>query len=74
MIRSRLVVRRSTLASFIALLVAIVPLTACAQQTDTTIAVQPNARIQIQNFAGSVRVRAWDRNAVRIVASAEPAR
>jgi DUF4097 and DUF4098 domain-containing protein YvlB len=30
--------------------------------------VQPNARIQIQNFAGAIRVRGWDRNAVRIVA------
>jgi len=38
----------------------------CAQQNDTTIAIAPNARIQIQNFAGSVTVRAWDRPAVRI--------
>jgi DUF4097 and DUF4098 domain-containing protein YvlB len=43
------------------------PIVACAQQTDTTIAVAPNARVQIQNFAGSVKVRAWDRNAVRVV-------
>jgi DUF4097 and DUF4098 domain-containing protein YvlB len=45
---------------------AVSPIAACAQQTDTTIAVQPNARVQIQNFAGSVRVVAWDRNAVRV--------
>ncbi|HET9010457.1 MAG TPA: DUF4097 family beta strand repeat-containing protein [Gemmatimonadaceae bacterium] len=45
---------------------AVSPIVACAQQTDTTIAVQPNARVQIQNFAGSIRVVAWDRNAVRV--------
>lgn len=61
------VVRRSPLA-FLALVVAVLPIAACAQQTDTTIAVEPNARVQIQNFAGSVRVRAWDRSAVRVVA------
>ena len=54
-------------AGFLRLLVGVAPLVACAQETDTTIAVQPNARIQIQNFAGSIRVRGWDRNAVRIV-------
>jgi len=61
------VVRRSPLG-LLRLLVCLAPIVACAQQTDTTIAVQPNARIQIQNFAGSIRVRGWDRNAVRIVA------
>jgi DUF4097 and DUF4098 domain-containing protein YvlB len=61
------VVRRSPVA-FLTLLVGVAPIVACAQQTDTTIAVQPNARIQIQNFAGSIRIRGWDRNAVRIVA------
>jgi len=61
------VVRRSPVG-FLRLLVCLAPIVACAQQTDTTIAVQPNARIQIQNFAGSIRIRAWDRNAVRIVA------
>jgi len=61
------VVRRSP-AAFLTLVVGVSPIVACAQQTDTTIPVQPNARIQIQNFAGSIRIRAWDRNAVRIVA------
>ena len=55
--------------SLLPLLLAVVPLTACAQGTDTTVTVQPNARVQIQNFAGSVTVRTWDRNAVHIVAS-----
>ena len=61
------VVRRSPVG-FLRLLVCLAPIVACAQQTDTTIAVQPNARIQIQNFAGSIKVRGWERNAVRIVA------
>ena len=56
---------RSTLT---ALLVSVSPVAACGQQTDTTVAVQPNARVQIQNFAGSVTVRGWDRSAVRVVA------
>ena len=38
----------------------------CAQQNDTTVPIAPNARIQIQNFAGSVAIHAWDRAAVRI--------
>jgi DUF4097 and DUF4098 domain-containing protein YvlB len=54
--------------SLAVLLVAAAPMAACAQQTDTTIAVPPDARIRIQNFAGSVTVRAWDRSAVRVVA------
>jgi hypothetical protein len=44
------------------------PATVHAQETDTTLAARPDARIQIQNFAGSVTVRAWNRNAIRIVA------
>jgi DUF4097 and DUF4098 domain-containing protein YvlB len=47
---------------------AITPVTACAQQTDTTITAQPNARVQIRNFAGSIKVRTWDRNTVHVVA------
>lgn len=47
-----------------------VPAAACAQRTDTTVSVQPNARVRIQNFAGSVTVRGWERNAVRVVAGA----
>jgi DUF4097 and DUF4098 domain-containing protein YvlB len=54
-------------SSLLAML-AFIPTASCAQQTDTTITVPPNVRIQIQNFSGSVTVRAWDRNAVHIVA------
>jgi DUF4097 and DUF4098 domain-containing protein YvlB len=68
MIRKRDVARWSW--SVIALpLFALTPLTACAQGTDTTVAAQPNARVRIQNFSGSVIVRTWDRNAVHVVAS-----
>lgn len=45
------------------------PAAACAKQTDTTITVRPDARVQVQNFAGSITVRGWDRNAVRVVAT-----
>ena len=56
-----------SVAGFLRLLLGVAPIVACSQRTDTTIAVQPNARIQVQNFAGSIRVRGWERNAVRIV-------
>jgi DUF4097 and DUF4098 domain-containing protein YvlB len=59
-------VRRSQ-NELLRLLVGVAPILSCARHTDTTIAVQPNARIQIQNFAGSIRVHGWERNAVRIV-------
>ena len=49
------------------MLLAVVPTAACAQQIDTTVAARPNARVEIQNFAGTVVVRTWDRPAVRIV-------
>jgi DUF4097 and DUF4098 domain-containing protein YvlB len=56
-------------AALTVVLATVAPLSACAQRTDTTIAVQPNVRVQVQNFAGSIHVRGWDRNAVRVVAS-----
>ena len=49
--------------------VLLLPAAACAQPTDTTVTVSPNARIQIQNFAGTIAVRTWDRSAVRVVTS-----
>lgn len=36
--------------------------------TDTTFEVNPNARLEIRNHAGTVRVRSWDRDAVRLEA------
>jgi DUF4097 and DUF4098 domain-containing protein YvlB len=43
------------------------------QQTDTTFAVEPRSRVSIELDVGSVRVRAWDRASVRVVAT-HPAR
>lgn len=43
-------------------------LAAPVQRTDTTFAVAPGTRIEIENIAGDVVVRTWDRNEVRVVA------
>ncbi|HSL68980.1 MAG TPA: DUF4097 family beta strand repeat-containing protein [Longimicrobiales bacterium] len=41
-----------------------------AQQTDTTVSVRPNARLELENdFGGSIAVKTWDRNQVRVQAS-----
>ena len=40
-----------------------------AQQTDTTIAVQPGARLSVTNFGGEIVVQSWAENRVRIRAS-----
>lgn len=36
--------------------------------TDTTIAVRPGARLEINNFSGDISVQTWNRNSVRIEA------
>lgn len=36
--------------------------------TDTTIAVRPGTRLEVQNFGGAIEVRVWSRNAVRVEA------
>ncbi len=36
------------------------------QDTDTTFAVDPNARLSVSNFSGEIIVRTWTRNEVRI--------
>lgn len=38
---------------------------------DTTLAVRQGMELQVANFAGSVTIRPWDKNAVRIQAEAE---
>ncbi|HXE58949.1 MAG TPA: DUF4097 family beta strand repeat-containing protein [Gemmatimonadales bacterium] len=47
-----------------AALVALAP----AQDTDTTVSVQRGARLTLENYAGEVTIRTWDRGAVRIQA------
>jgi DUF4097 and DUF4098 domain-containing protein YvlB len=44
---------------------------ASARALDTTFTIPAGARVEIENFAGDVVVRTWDRNAVRVVASRE---
>ena len=65
MIRAGRDLVRSSL-TLLALAAGVSAVPSCAQQNDTTVAIAPNARIQIQNFAGSVTIHAWDRAAVRI--------
>jgi DUF4097 and DUF4098 domain-containing protein YvlB len=40
-----------------------------AQQTDTTVSVRPNARLELENFGGSIVIRTWERNQVRVRAT-----
>lgn len=42
---------------------------ALAQDTDTTFAVQPGTRLDVNNFGGEIAVRAWNDNRVRVRAS-----
>jgi DUF4097 and DUF4098 domain-containing protein YvlB len=39
------------------------------QQSDTTVSVRPNARLELENFGGSISVKTWDRNQVRVQAT-----
>ena len=43
-------------------------LTGGAMQTDTTFAVKPGTRLEVNQFAGSIAVETWAKNAVRVVA------
>jgi len=42
---------------------------ALAQQTDTTVPVQPGIRLNVNNFGGEIVVRSWNENRVRIQGS-----
>ena len=43
-----------------------------APQTDETIAVQRGGRLLVNNFAGEVIIRTWDKDALRVVARHQP--
>jgi DUF4097 and DUF4098 domain-containing protein YvlB len=43
-----------------------------APQTDETIAVQRGARLVVNNFAGEVVIRTWDKDALRVTARHQP--
>ena len=40
--------------------------------TDTVVTVRPGARLDLNDFAGSITVTAWDRGAVRVAADHDP--
>src|SRR5918996_6615717 len=46
--------------------------TLAAVQTDTTLAVPPGTRLEVENFAGDIAVGTWKRDEVRIVAQHGP--
>jgi hypothetical protein len=43
-----------------------------APQTDETVTVQRGGRLVVNNFAGEVLIRAWDKDSVRVVARHQP--
>jgi DUF4097 and DUF4098 domain-containing protein YvlB len=53
----------------IVLLAGLSAAVAGAQQTDTTFAVPAEGLLRLDNHQGSVRVRSWERNSMRVVAS-----
>jgi DUF4097 and DUF4098 domain-containing protein YvlB len=44
-------------------------LTTSTTETDTTFAVKPGTRLELNQFAGSIAVQTWTKNAVRVVAT-----
>ena len=38
-------------------------------QTDTTFAVRPGSRVEVESFAGEINVKTWNRDAVRVQAT-----
>lgn len=42
---------------------------AIMQQTDTTFAVRPNARVAVETFGGEINVKTWNRNEIRVQAT-----
>jgi DUF4097 and DUF4098 domain-containing protein YvlB len=42
---------------------------ALAQETDTTVAVRPGTRLDVDNFGGEIVVRSWSQNSVRVQAT-----
>lgn len=51
------------------LLLAVTAGAAAGQRTDTTFTVPSQGTLRLDNHEGSVRVRSWDRNSMRIVAT-----
>ena len=53
---------------------AATPRALAAQSLDTTVAVRSGARFELHDVSGSIRIQAWDRPQIRIVAQADGAR
>jgi DUF4097 and DUF4098 domain-containing protein YvlB len=54
---------------FAPLMITFLALAVPQQTTDTTVSVRPNARLELENHGGSIVVRSWQRNQVRVRAS-----
>lgn len=52
----------------VTLLAAMLAASMAQQQTDTTFSVRPGSRIEVETFGGSITVRTWSRNDVRVQA------
>ena len=52
----------------VTLLVGMLAASMAQQQTDTTFEVRSGSRIEVETFGGSITVRTWNRNAVRVQA------
>jgi DUF4097 and DUF4098 domain-containing protein YvlB len=52
----------------VTLLAAMLAAAMAQQQTDTTFSVRPGSRIEVETFGGSITVRTWNRNDVRVQA------
>jgi DUF4097 and DUF4098 domain-containing protein YvlB len=39
------------------------------QQTDTTFAIRPGSRVEVETFGGEINVRTWNRNEIRVQAT-----
>ncbi|MGQ0560993.1 MAG: DUF4097 family beta strand repeat-containing protein [Gemmatimonadota bacterium] len=51
------------------LLVGMLAAALAQQQTDTTFAIRPGARVEVETFGGEINVKTWNRNEVRVQAA-----
>ncbi|MGQ0815722.1 MAG: DUF4097 family beta strand repeat-containing protein [Gemmatimonadota bacterium] len=50
------------------LLVGMLAAAFAQQQTDTTFAVRPNSRVEVETFGGQINIKGWNRNEIHLVA------
>lgn len=51
------------------LLIGALAVAMAQQQTDTTFAVRAGSRVEVETFGGSISVKTWDKNAIRVQAA-----